>query len=114
MDLLIWILILGIALIVIATVIALIQALNARQITFLSHITLSSFAIVFLLAGFGALGAFAVLGALSLVFGTLNETLILTSLLAIVGGGIIGGGIASKSSKKKRMECELDPNCSFT
>jgi len=113
MSLLIWILILGIGLITIASVIALVQAINSRQINFISHITLTSFAIVFLLGGLGAIGAFFVFTVIDLVFGTLDEAILATGFLATLGGGIVGGGIAGKMGKKKRLACELDPNCTF-
>lgn len=110
MNWIIWILILGIVLIVISGVLVCVHFVKSDMSLF-SAISLTAYAIVLALAGFGAIALFIVLSILVEIFKFGLNVLMIISGFTIVGGVISGVVVAGKFFSKKAKDCHADPEC---
>lgn len=112
MDLILWALIVGIVMMIAATVLLVILILNSK-IAILSKLMLLGFIIVLFIGGFASIGAFIVIALIRGLLGIADEILFLYSNIATLIGTIIGVGVAIKVQNIKKRKCEADPNCSL-
>lgn len=106
------VLIVGIVMVIIATVLLVILILNSK-IAFLSKLMLLGFIIVLFLGGFTAIGAFLLVSLIRGLLDIADEILLLYSSVATIGGTALGVGVAIKYQSIEKRNCEADPQCSL-
>jgi len=109
-DLIIWVLVAGIAMLGIAGAMLVANVMNNKS-SLIASITLIAGAIFFGIIGLGCVAAFVVVAVLDAFVGIAATATALAVGVSTIAGTILGTAIALRYSNKQRADCEADPNC---
>lgn len=111
-DLIIWVLIVGIALLALSGGMLVFNVMNNKS-SLIASITLVCFAIFFSFVGVSCVAAFIVVALLGAFIDIAASTLLIATSATTIAGTILGGAIALRYHGKQRNACSADPECNL-